>query len=74
MDYVKDFEGKNPVDIVTAEEIEGAIRKLMADGEENEVRKKVKEMQKKSRIAMEEGGSSYTSLRLLIEDFISNIS
>ncbi|XP_009790790.1 anthocyanidin 3-O-glucosyltransferase 6-like [Nicotiana sylvestris] len=74
MDYVKDFEGKIPVDIVTAEEIEGAIKKLMADGEENEVRKKVKEMQEKSRVAMKEGGSSYTSLRLLIEDFISNIS
>ncbi|KAJ8543405.1 hypothetical protein K7X08_005928 [Anisodus acutangulus] len=74
MDYVKDFEGENPVDIVSAAEIEGAIRKLMADSEENEVRKKVKEMQEKSRIAMEEGGSSYTSLRLLIEDFISNIS
>ncbi|CAN4110060.1 unnamed protein product [Withania somnifera] len=74
MDYVKDFEGKNPVDVVSAEEIEGAIRKLMADGEENEVRKRVKEMQEKSRIAMEEGGSSYTSLRLLIEDFVSCIS
>ncbi|XP_059284661.1 anthocyanidin 3-O-glucosyltransferase 2-like [Lycium ferocissimum] len=74
MDYVKDFEGKNPVNIVSAEEIEGAIRKLMVDSEENEVRKRMKEMQEKSNIAMEEGGSSYTSLRLLIEDFISNIS
>ncbi|XP_055823950.1 UDP-glycosyltransferase 71A15-like [Solanum dulcamara] len=74
MDYVKDLEGKNPVDIVSAEEIEGAIQKLMANGEENEVRKRVKEMQEKSRIAMEEGGSSYTSLRLLIEYFISNLS
>ncbi|KAF3625455.1 UDP-glycosyltransferase 71B7 [Capsicum annuum] len=74
MDYVKDFEGENPVVIVSAEEIEGAIRKLMENGEENELRKRVKEMQEKSRIAMEEGGSSYTSLRLLIEDFIYNIS
>ncbi|KAM3283328.1 hypothetical protein P3S67_026973 [Capsicum chacoense] len=70
MDYVKDFEGKTPVVIVSAEEIEGAIRKLMEKGEENELRKRVKEMQEKSRIAMEEGGS----LRLLIEDFICNIS
>ncbi|KAM3201465.1 anthocyanidin 3-O-glucosyltransferase 2 [Capsicum annuum] len=74
MDYVKDFEGKNPVVIVSAEEVEGAIQKLMENGEENELRKRVKEMQEKSRIAMEEGGSSYTSLRLLIEDFICNIS
>ncbi|KAK6784649.1 hypothetical protein RDI58_018104 [Solanum bulbocastanum] len=74
MDYVKDFEGKNPVDIVGAEEIECAIQKLMGNGEENEVRKRVKEMQEKSRKAMEEGGSSYTSLRLLIDDFISTIS
>ncbi|PHU11982.1 hypothetical protein BC332_18912 [Capsicum chinense] len=74
MDYVKNFEGENPVVIVSAEEIEGAIRKLMENGEENELRKRVKEMQEKSRIAMEEGGSSYTSLRLLIEDFMYNIS
>lgn len=74
MDYVKDFEGKNPVDIVSAEEIEGAMQKLMVNGEENEVRKRVKEMQEKSKKAMEKDGSSYTSLRLLIEDFISNIS
>ncbi|OIT22670.1 putative udp-glucose flavonoid 3-o-glucosyltransferase 3 [Nicotiana attenuata] len=74
MVYVKDFEGKNPVDIVTAKEIESGIRQLMADGDKNGIRKKVKEMKEKCSAAMKEGGSSYASLGLLIEDVISNIS
>nr|WIW42837.1 UDP-glycosyltransferase [Nicotiana tabacum] len=75
MDYVIDFEGKNnKVDIVSAEEIEGGLQRLMVKSEENEVRKKIKEMKEKSRVAMEDGGSSYTSLGLLINDVITNIS
>ncbi|XP_016498099.1 UDP-glycosyltransferase 71E1-like [Nicotiana tabacum] len=74
MDYVKDFQGKNPVDIVTAEEIESGIRQLMADGDHNGIRKKAKEMKEKSSATMKEGGSSYASLGLLIENVISNIS
>ncbi|MCE0481066.1 hypothetical protein HAX54_038463 [Datura stramonium] len=74
MDYVVDFEGKhNQVDIVSAQEIEGCLLRLMVKSEENEVRKKVKEMKEKSRVAMEEGGSSYNSLGLLIKDVITNI-
>lgn len=75
MDYFKDFEGKyGHVDIVGAKEIESGIRQLMADRDQNEIRKKAKEMKEKSSAAMEEGGSSYASLGLLIEDVISNIS
>ncbi|XP_060187119.1 anthocyanidin 3-O-glucosyltransferase 2-like [Lycium barbarum] len=75
MDYFKDFEGKHgPVEIVTAKEIASGIRQLIADGEENEIRKRAKEMKEKSSAAMKEGGSSYASLGLLIEDVISNIS
>ncbi|KAG5596302.1 hypothetical protein H5410_037534 [Solanum commersonii] len=72
MDY---FVGKyEHVDIVTDKEIESGIRLLMANGDDNEIRKKVKEMKEKSNAAMKEGGSSYASLGLLIEDVISNIS
>ncbi|WMV38603.1 hypothetical protein MTR67_031988 [Solanum verrucosum] len=70
-----DFEGKyEHVDIVSAKEIESGIRLLMANGDDNEIRKKAKEMKEKSNAAMKEGGSSYASLGLLIEDVISNIS
>ncbi|CAN4094189.1 unnamed protein product [Withania somnifera] len=72
MDYFKDFEGKYKPDlIVGAKEIESGIRQLM---NQNEIRKKAKEMKDKSSAAMMEGGSSYASLGLLIEDVISNIS
>lgn len=75
MYYFKDFEGKyGPTDIVSAKEIESGIQKLMADGDENEIRKKAKEMKEKSSAAMKESGSSHASLGLLIEDVISNIS
>lgn len=52
--------------LVRAEEIERGIRSVMDGG--NEVREKVKRMRDKSRMSMEEGGSSYKSLELLIED------
>lgn len=75
MDYVVDFEGKdNQVDIVSAEEIEGGLQRLMVKSGENEVRKKTKEMKEKSRVAMVDGGSSYNFLGLLINDVITNIS
>lgn len=54
--------------IVTAEEIESGIRRLMAD---EEVRAKVKKMSKMSRATVVEGGSSYASVGRLIQDFIS---
>ncbi|KAK4342405.1 hypothetical protein RND71_038221 [Anisodus tanguticus] len=75
MDYFNDFEGKyGPPDIVGAKEIESGIRQLMANGDKNEIRKKAKEMKEKSSAAMKEGGSSYASLGLLIEDVINNVS
>ncbi|KAM3357258.1 anthocyanidin 3-O-glucosyltransferase 2 [Capsicum galapagoense] len=73
LDYVVDFEGKNnQVDIVRAQDIERGLIRLMVKSEENEVRKRVKEMRAKSRVAMAEGGSSYNSLGLLIEDVNTN--
>ena len=55
-------------DLVLANEVERGINRLM--DYDNEVRKKVKEMSKKSRVAMMENGSSYVLLRALISALI----
>ncbi|KAD4178178.1 hypothetical protein R6Q59_021730 [Mikania micrantha] len=57
--------------VVTAEEIETGIRRLMED--EN-VRRKVKEMSDVSRATVVEGGSSYASVGRLVQDIMSNIT
>ncbi|XP_076890651.1 anthocyanidin 3-O-glucosyltransferase 2-like [Bidens hawaiensis] len=56
--------------IVTAEEIERGIKRVMED---NEVRAKVKEMSKLSRATVAPGGSSYASVGYLVEEIMSNI-
>ncbi|KAI3692993.1 hypothetical protein L6452_32819 [Arctium lappa] len=72
MDYKKDvFNPKADMEIVTADEIEGGIRRLMAD---DTIRTRAKEMSEKSRAAVVEGGSSYASVGCLIQDFVRNIS
>ncbi|KAI3772056.1 hypothetical protein L6452_03230 [Arctium lappa] len=53
---------------VTAEEIESGIRRLMSD--DGEIRKKVKVMKEKSRMAVSEGGSSYTTIRHFIRNHL----
>lgn len=55
--------------IVTAEEIDSGIRRLMCDGE---IRKKVKEMKEKSRFAVSEGGSSHASIGRFLDHVIVN--
>ncbi|GFP90884.1 putative UDP-glucose flavonoid 3-o-glucosyltransferase 3 [Phtheirospermum japonicum] len=72
IDYHRDLKGEGPPEIVGAGEIEGAIRRLM--GKESRVRGKVKEMQRKSRMALMGGGSSYNAQISFIEDVIRNIS
>ncbi|KAL2237192.1 UNVERIFIED_CONTAM: putative UDP-glucose flavonoid 3-O-glucosyltransferase 3 [Sesamum indicum] len=74
IDYKKNFRGEKPPDIVGAEEIEAAIRRLMAEESGSGVRQKVKEMENKSRMALVEGGSSYNARNLFIEDVIRNIA
>lgn len=71
MDYRRDPRMESDF-VVTAEEIEGGIKKLMEeiDGER---RKKGKEASEKSRKALVEGGSSYLSLGRLIEDILNNM-
>ncbi|KAJ0728671.1 putative UDP-glucuronosyl/UDP-glucosyltransferase, UDP-glycosyltransferase family [Helianthus annuus] len=54
--------------LVLAETIEKGIREVM--DRNSAVRAKVKEMSAKSRMAMEEGGSSFESLRRLVEDIM----
>ncbi|KAJ0028263.1 hypothetical protein Pint_36650 [Pistacia integerrima] len=71
MDYRKEFSGENQM-IVKSREIEKGIKKLMED--DNEIRKKVKEMSEKSRKTILEGGSSFTSLGCFIDDVMSNLS
>ncbi|KAH7533627.1 hypothetical protein FEM48_Zijuj04G0151700 [Ziziphus jujuba var. spinosa] len=57
--------------IVTAQEIETGIRKLMEAG--SDVRKRVKEISEKSKQAFMDGGSSYSSLRSFIETVIESL-
>ncbi|KAK9152233.1 hypothetical protein Syun_010542 [Stephania yunnanensis] len=59
-------------DLVTAEEVERGVRKVM-EGECEEVRKRVEEMKEKSRRALKEGGSSAGSVKRLIEDLIEGM-
>ncbi|CDP00732.1 unnamed protein product [Coffea canephora] len=56
--------------LVTAEQIETGIRKVMES--DSEVRKKVKEFSDKSRRSMKQGGSSYESLESLISKMLHN--
>nr|AUR26635.1 UDP-glucosyltransferase 71A32 [Centella asiatica] len=70
MDY-RNESGANKKVIVSADEIDRKISELMMDGSENEVRKKVAEMKEKSRLAVSENGSSYTSIGRLIKEMIS---
>nr|UXB92738.1 glycosyltransferase [Helleborus thibetanus] len=71
MDYKKDVFNPDSTVIVTSEEIERGIRRVMED---NQVRTKVKEISEKSREAVAEGGSFYAYIGCFIQDFISNIS
>ena len=56
---------------VRAEEIENGIRNLMKN--DNEVKRRAKEMKEYIRNTLIEGGSSHTCLARLIEDIITNI-
>nr|POE50424.1 udp-glycosyltransferase 71k2 [Quercus suber] len=57
-------------DLVLAKELERGIKHLMDC--DDEVRRKVKEMSKKCRVAKMENGSSYASLGVLIEKLVTS--
>ncbi|XP_055824713.1 anthocyanidin 3-O-glucosyltransferase 2-like [Solanum dulcamara] len=70
VDIKMEYRSESPV-LVTAEEIESAIRRLMFDSteEKNGIREKMEELKDKSRRALLEGGSSYCFLESLIKEF-----
>ncbi|XP_010488204.1 PREDICTED: UDP-glycosyltransferase 71B8-like [Camelina sativa] len=57
--------------MVTAEEIERGIRCLME--QDSDVRKRVMEMSEKCHVALSDGGSSQSALKLFIQDVTKNI-
>ncbi|XP_022153677.1 anthocyanidin 3-O-glucosyltransferase 2-like [Momordica charantia] len=69
IDYHNDF-CKEKARIVSAEEIESGIKRLM--DEDNEIRKKVKAKSEECRKAILEGGSSFVSLGHFIDDVLAN--
>nr|QZJ84682.1 UDP-glycosyltransferase 11 [Andrographis paniculata] len=75
IDYKIDFGRREKaaaeMEVVPAGEIEAAIRRVMAaDGA---ARKKMKEMQRKSREVSKEGGSSYASQMEFLRDVLRNV-
>ncbi|KFK23128.1 hypothetical protein AALP_AAs61551U000200 [Arabis alpina] len=62
--------GAGGMEIVAAEDIEKAIRRLME--EESDVRTRVKDMADKCHVALTEGGSSKVALRKFIQDVADN--
>ncbi|XP_073129153.1 anthocyanidin 3-O-glucosyltransferase 2-like [Henckelia pumila] len=68
VDYNKDSVGEE--EIVGSEEIEAAIRRLMAVDGSSGVREKVRNMQKESRLCLKEGGSSYNAQISFLEDLV----
>ncbi|KAB1205169.1 UDP-glycosyltransferase 71C3 [Morella rubra] len=60
-------------EVVTAEVIETAVKCVM-DGENDQGRKRVKEMSEKSRKAVMNGGSSFDSLGRLIGSLCNNLA
>ncbi|KAI3457637.1 hypothetical protein Pfo_014300 [Paulownia fortunei] len=70
MDYRDEIIGDEIV--VSSEEIERAIKRLMLDKDVNGIRKKVKDMREKSSRTLMEGGSSHKFLGYLIHDILHN--
>lgn len=71
MDYRKDFSYAEGVssEILGADLIQQSIKSLMDP--QNEIRKKVMEMKEKSRMALKEGGSSYSSLQCFVRNLLA---
>ncbi|XP_027171170.1 anthocyanidin 3-O-glucosyltransferase 2-like [Coffea eugenioides] len=71
IDFKKDLLLGVSSEILTANVIERGIKHLMDP--ENEIREKVKEIKEKSRLTLNEGGSSYAYLKCFLEDVINSI-
>lgn len=73
LDYRREFNCDGDQAVVSAGEIESGIRRLM-DDYDSDARRRTKEMSEKSRKALMEGGSSYSSMDHLINDIVRNMS
>ncbi|CAN1134866.1 UDP-glycosyltransferase 73C11 [Linum perenne] len=61
--------------LVTKEDVKKGIDEMMGEGKEREMRmKRVKELSKKSKLALQEGGSSYLNIELLKQDIMHQMS
>lgn len=73
MDYRKDVAAETK-EVVGAEVIGRAIRRLMEDGGGNKrMKEKVREMSGRSRKALEEGGSAHSAVGRFIGEVLNNI-
>ncbi|KAH7843703.1 hypothetical protein Vadar_019774 [Vaccinium darrowii] len=76
LDYRRDFSfDSSNIKLVTADEIENGIRKLMENEDKSTegIKRKVQEMSKNSKIAVKEGGSSYNYIGGFIENVMNNV-
>ncbi|KAJ6870160.1 anthocyanidin 3-O-glucosyltransferase 2-like [Populus alba x Populus x berolinensis] len=71
MDYRREFISDGKEDVISAGEIERGVRCLMELCDEK--REKLKEMSRKSRKALENGGSSFTWLGRFIQDMADHL-
>ncbi|CAI0407577.1 unnamed protein product [Linum tenue] len=61
--------------LIEREDVRQAIEELMGGGDEKEMRRKrAKEFSEKSKLVLEEGGSSYLNIELLIQDIMQHTS
>ena len=67
---VKKWSKADESKLVTAEEVEKAIRQVMSE-EEMEMRRRANELKEAARSAVEEGGSSWNELESFIHHFTS---
>ncbi|KAF3440458.1 hypothetical protein FNV43_RR18742 [Rhamnella rubrinervis] len=70
LDYYMVAESENDQMVVSAQEIEAGISRVME--KDSDTRMKVKEISENGKKALMDGGSSYTSLDRLIDDIINN--
>jgi len=69
---VKKWRKADENELVTAEEVEKAIRRVMAEDEEGmEMRRRVKELRDAARTAVGEGGSSWNEMESFVDHFTS---
>ncbi|CAL1373021.1 unnamed protein product [Linum trigynum] len=74
-DTVKWGEEEKTKVLIKREDVRQAIQKLMVEGDEKEMRRKrAKELSEKSKLVLEEGGSSYLNMELLIQDIMQHTS